>query len=110
MICNCTLAGTDACNNCPNNSSVSEFNFKIPIKIIVEKEFVDIEHKEKYSGGSCMVTMKHLIARMRNDQKLLDSHPNDKTILKHIEKTKDEIVQCIMKNADNDYLMEKLFM
>lgn len=46
MICNCTLAGTNACNNCPNNSSVTEFSFKAPTKIIVEKEFVDTEHKE----------------------------------------------------------------
>lgn len=57
-----------------------------------------------------MVTMKNLVARMEMDKKLLELHPDDKTILKHIEKTKSEIIECIMKNADNDWLMEKIMM
>lgn len=34
MICNCTLAGTNACNNCSNNNSI--YNNKIQLEIIKE--------------------------------------------------------------------------
>lgn len=33
MICNCTLAGTNACNNCSNNAI---YNNKIQLEIIKE--------------------------------------------------------------------------
>lgn len=33
MICNCTLAGTDACNNCPNSNQSLEKTYKYNLMI-----------------------------------------------------------------------------
>lgn len=48
MICNCTLAGTDACKNCSNNYITTEYNINLnkPKIMVIEKEFADIDHKE----------------------------------------------------------------
>ena len=59
------------------------------------------------------VSLKHLVNRMKIDQKMLKervaSSKEKETIEKHMEQTRNLIVECVMKNADN-VLLERILM
>lgn len=52
-----------------------------------------------------IVTLGSLVRRIEFDNKMLESHPeNADMIKKHIEKQKQYIVDCVLKNSDNPAL------
>lgn len=49
-----------------------------------------------------IVTLGNLVRRIEFDNKMLESHPENADMIKnHIEKQKQYIVDCVLKNSDN---------
>lgn len=57
-----------------------------------------------------MISLKHLVNRIEHSTELLNQHPEKKELLeKRIERTKEEIIMCVMKNKHN-ILLERILM
>ena len=57
-----------------------------------------------------MVSLKNLVNRIEHDTEFLNLYPEKKDLLvRRIERTKEEIIKCVMQNKDN-ILLERIFM
>lgn len=54
--------------------------------------------------------LKHLVLRIKQDEKFLVDHPeNAEMIREHMNRQKEYVIQCVMKNENNP-LLEKIQM
>lgn len=55
-------------------------------------------------GRSTTVTLENLVNRLKTDQKLLVTHPENKDLLeRRIKRHAEEIIRCVMKAHENGY-------